>query len=336
MMKPVPPESCFWSSSSSTPLRLCPPSGPKKNSNGSWPSPLPKWGKLRRRLSALMMSVAVTETIAGETCSAMSANDSRAIICGARTEAASAAAGAAAVFLGDARFVKARGAARIIPKTTEPVRRAASDKTFVFVRIPSIDDRSSSKTASAASSLVLRARFEPDRLRQSDISSEIRKAGAESKSRMVAVNAAVHRDRDPRGREAARGALVHDAILHTEEAGTPAASGARDLRDELRATEDVHDVEPYVDRYGGEIRVARAAEDFRVAGVHGDHVESGAQKIARDRVRRAGLLGRAAHDGDRLRSLQGPVDLPGVVDAGHLVPYRGRPLPAYSSSGRRL
>src|ERR1019366_4837515 len=258
MMKPVPPESCFWSSSSSTPLRLCPPSGPKKNSNGSWPSPLPKLWKLRRRLSALMMSVAVTETIAGETCSAMSANDGRAIIFGAR---------AAAIFWADARFVKSRVPARIIPKTTEPVRRAASDKTFVFVRIPSIDDRSSSKTASAASSLVLRARFVPDRLRQSDISSEIRKAGAESKSRMVAVNAAVHRDRDPRGREAARGALVHDAILHPEEAGTPGESGARDLRDELRATEDVHDVEPYVDRYGGEIRVARAAEDFRVAGV---------------------------------------------------------------------
>ncbi len=75
----MPPESCFWSSSSSAPLRLG-PSGPKKNSNGSEPSGFPKLWKLRRRLSALMMSVAVTETMAGMTCSAMSAKDGSATI----------------------------------------------------------------------------------------------------------------------------------------------------------------------------------------------------------------------------------------------------------------
>src|SRR5450759_3630980 len=90
-----------------------------------------------------MMSVAVTETIAGMTCSAMSANDGNAIICGARAGPASdgAAAARAAVFWAEARFVKSRLPARIIPKTTDPVSRAARDRTFVLVRIPSIDDR---------------------------------------------------------------------------------------------------------------------------------------------------------------------------------------------------
>src|SRR5450759_2807083 len=153
---------------------------------------------------------------------------------------------------------------------------------------------------------------------------------------MVAENAAVHRDGAPRGREAALGVLVHDAILHPEEAGSPGESGAGDLRDELRTTENVHDVEPHVRRYGGEIRVARAAEDSRVAGIHRDHIEPRAQEIARDRMRRAALLGRTSDDGDRPGGLQGVGDLLGVVDASHLAPYCGRPLPAYSTSSGRM
>src|SRR5664279_2210852 len=92
-----------------------------------------------------MMSVEVTDTMAGVTCSAMSANDGNAIICraGPDSDAAAAAGRGAAAFWAEARFVKSRLPARIIPKTTDAVSRAARDRTFVFVRMLSIDDSSS-------------------------------------------------------------------------------------------------------------------------------------------------------------------------------------------------
>ena len=91
----MPPESCFWSSSSSEPF-LFGPSGPKKNSNGSCPPSPPKLWYERLLLSAFTMSVAVTETIAGSICSTMSAKDGRARAVPPAAFAAGAGADAAA------------------------------------------------------------------------------------------------------------------------------------------------------------------------------------------------------------------------------------------------
>ena len=97
-MKPVPPESCFWSSSSSA-LFFLGPSGPKKKSNGSCPPSPPKLWYEGLRLPAFTMSVAVTETIAGSICSTMSAKDGSA----SAVPAAGLAAGAAAAGQAPAR-----------------------------------------------------------------------------------------------------------------------------------------------------------------------------------------------------------------------------------------
>src|SRR5674476_1692897 len=85
--------------------------------------------------------------------------------------------------------------------------------------------------------LLRRAKSVPGSSRQSDMPPKAR-PNEESKSGMIAENASVHRDRNAGRREPAGHVLVHDAVLHPEEAGAPGEGRARDLRDEFRAAED--------------------------------------------------------------------------------------------------
>ena len=97
---------------------------------------------------------------------------------------------------------------------------------------------------------------------------------------MLLEQAAVHDDSKPGGFRPIGGLLVHDPFLHPDHLGPLGYGLLHDLRQELGAAKDVHDLHLVRDLRQG--RVAALAEDLLAGGVDRDDPVAGPLQVGRD------------------------------------------------------